>query len=129
MNVLPLLALALAGITLITLVVAVVLLWRAAQRASAHLAILQAQVTRLLEAQQAVDARLEALAALVREERAHASLPPTVTGRAYELAAHLASSGSGPERLIAQCGLTPAEAALAIRIHGLGARTRAAGEW
>jgi hypothetical protein len=52
-----------------------------------------------------------------------------VTGRAYELAAHLASSGAGPERLVAQCGLTPAEAALAIRIHGLGARTRAAGEW
>jgi hypothetical protein len=129
MSVLSTFALAVAGIALLVLAPAAVLLWRSASLASARLETLQAQVTRLLEAQQAFEARFESLAAQVREERVPAALPPPGTGRSYELAAHLASSGAGPERLVAQCGLTPAEAALTVRIHGQGARTRAGGEW
>jgi hypothetical protein len=129
MNALSIAAFALAGVALLALAAAAALLWRLARQAGTRLGNLQAQVTRLLEVQQAIDARIETLAALVRDEQTHTALAQPATGRSYELAAHLASSGAGPEQLVAQCGLTPAEAELAIRIHGLGARTRAASEW
>lgn len=129
MNALSIAALALAGVALLALAAAAALLWHSARHASTRLGNLQAQVARLLEVQQAIDARLETLAALVREERTHTALSQPSTGRSYELAAHLASSGAGPGQLVAQCGLTPAEAELAIRIHGLGVRTSAASEW
>jgi hypothetical protein len=128
MNDLSIAALALAGVALLALAAAAVLLWRPARRAVVRLEDLQAQVTRLLEVQQAIDLQLETLAALVREERAHTAFSQPATGRSYEFAAHLASSGAVPEQLVAQCGLTLAEAELAIRIHGLGARTRTARE-
>lgn len=126
MNDLTTAALALAGVALLALPAAAVPSWRQARRVVIRLEVLQAQVTRLLEVQQAIDAQLETLSALVREERAHTVFSQPATGRSYELAAHLASSGAVPEQLVAQCGLTPAEAELAIRIHGLGARTRTA---
>jgi hypothetical protein len=129
MNALSIAAFALAGVALLALAAAAALLWRLARQAGTRLGNLQAQVTRLLEVQQAIDARIETLAALVRDGQTHTALAQPATGRSYELAAHLASSGAGPEQLVAQCGLTPAEAELAIRIHGLGARTRAASEW
>jgi len=129
MNDLSIAAFALAGVALLALAAAAALLWRLARRAVVRLEDLQVQVTRLLEVQQAVDSQLETLAALVREERTHTALSQPSSGRSYELAAHLASSGAGPGQLVAQCGLTPAEAELAIRIHGLGVRTSAASEW
>lgn len=128
MNDLSIAALALAGVAPLALAAAAALLWRPTRRAAMRLEVLQAQVARLLEVQQAIDAQFESLAALVREERAHTAFSQPATGRSYELAAHLASSGAVPEQLVAQCGLTPAEAELAIRVHGLGARTRATWE-
>jgi hypothetical protein len=129
MNTLSIAALTLAGVALLALAAAAARLAHSARRAGTHLGNLQAQVTRMREVQEAMDARLETLAALVREERAHTAFSQPSTGRSYELAAHLASSGAGPDQLVAQCGLTPAEAELAIRVHGLAARTRAACEW
>lgn len=126
MNLPPIAALSLAAAALFALAVALGGLWFAQRRASARLEALHGAVTRLLQAQAPLDARLEALAALVREERERPLLPAAVPGRAYELAAHLASSGVGTEQLVAQCGLTPAEAELAVRIHGLRARARVA---
>jgi hypothetical protein len=126
MNAWPIVASILAAVALLVLAVALGALWSALRRASARLEAMHGLVTRLLEAQAPLDARLEALAALVREERAFAPLAPAAAGRAYELAAHLASSGVGTEQLVTQCGLTPAEAELAVRIHGVRAPTRAA---
>jgi hypothetical protein len=126
MNASSIAALTLAAAAMLALAVALGVLWRAARRAGVRLETLHAQVTRLLEAQPSLDARLEALAALVREERAFAPSRPAASGRAYELAAHLASSGVGAEQLVAQCGLTPAEAEIAVRIHGLRAKARVA---
>ena len=125
MNPMPIAALALA-LAVAALLATPLAAWFVLRRADARLGTLQAQFTRLLEAQQAIDARLEALTALVRDERALTALPVAAPGRAYELAAHLASSGVGTEQLVAQCGLTPAEAELAVRIHGLRSQTRAA---
>jgi hypothetical protein len=101
-------------------------MWFELRRTGARLETLQGLMKRLLDAQPTVDARLEALAALVREERDFAPSRPVAPGRAYELAAHLASSGVGTEQLVAQCGLTPAEAEIAVRIHGQRARARVA---
>ena len=44
--------------------------------------------------------------------------------RAYELAARLAAGGAGTDDLVTSCGLTPAEAELAVLVHGT--RQRAA---
>jgi outer membrane murein-binding lipoprotein Lpp len=126
MNAWPIALLSLAAVALVLLAGASGGLWLAQRRANARLDALHEAVTRLLQAQAPLEARLEALASLVREERECATLPAAVPGRAYELAAHLASSGAGMDQLVAQCGLTPAEAELAVRIHGLRARTRAA---
>jgi hypothetical protein len=126
MNAWPMVASILVAAALLVLAVALGAMWLALRRAGMRLEAMHGLVTRLLEAQAPVDARLEALAALVREERAFAPLAPAAAGRAYELAAHLASSGVGTEQLVTQCGLTPAEAELAVRIHGVRARTRAA---
>jgi hypothetical protein len=101
-------------------------LWFAQRRANVRLDALHDAVMRVLQAQAPLEARLESLVALVQEERASAPLAAAAPGRAYELAAHLAATGVGTEQLVAQCGLTPAEAELAVRIHGAGARTRAA---
>lgn len=117
---------ALVAAALLVLAVAVGALWFELRRASAKLDAVHGRVARLLEAQAPLDARLDALAALVREERAFAPAMPAPAGRAYELAAHLASSGVGTQQLVAQCGLTPAEAELAVRIHGLRTGPRAA---
>lgn len=117
-------ALVVAAAAVLLLVAAFGASWLAQRRAGARLDVLQGLLTRLVEAHAAHAARLEALAASLQEERALA--PPPAAARAYELAAHLASSGVGSEQLVAQCGLTPAEAELAVRIHGLRARTRAA---
>jgi hypothetical protein len=43
--------------------------------------------------------------------------------RAYDLAARLAAGGAASEELVTSCGLTPAEAELAVLVHG--ARSRA----
>jgi len=126
MNAWPIVASILVVVALLLLAVALGALWLALRRASTRLDKVHGLVTRLLEAHAPLDARLEALSALVREERAFAPASPAAAGRAYELAAHLASSGVGTEQLVTQCGLTPAEAELAVRIHGLRARTRAA---
>lgn len=126
MNAWPIVASILVVAALLSLAIALGALWLALRRASTRLETVHGLVTRLLEAQGPLDARLEALSALVREERAFAPAVPAAAGRAYELAAHLASSGVGTEQLVTQCGLTHAEAELAVRIHGLRARTRAA---
>jgi hypothetical protein len=126
MNAWPIVALTLTAAALLVLAVVVGTLWFELRRTSARLETLHGLVSRLLEAQAPLDARLEALAGLVRQERAFAPLQPAVSGRAHELAAHLASRGVGTEQLVAQCGLTPAEAELAVRVHGLRARSRAA---
>jgi hypothetical protein len=126
MNAWPIVAPILLTVALLAFAVALGALWFSLRRASRRVEALHGLVTRLLESQAPLDARLEALAALVREERTFAPPVPAAAGRAYELAAHLASSGVGTEQLVAQCGLTPAEAELAVRIHGLRARTRAA---
>lgn len=119
------LVLSLAMAALAALAVALGALWFAMRDARARLDALHGMMARLLEAQASLDAQLRALAALVRDERALAP-SPAAAGRAYELAAHLASSGVGTAQLVAQCGLTPAEAELTVRIHGLRAGTRAA---
>lgn len=126
MNAWPIAALSLAAVALFVLAVALGALWFALRRTSARLESLQRALLRLVEAQAPLDARLDALASLMREERACLPLPAAAPGRAYELAAHLASSGVGIDQLVAQCGLTPAEAELAVRIHGLRAPSRAA---
>lgn len=43
---------------------------------------------------------------------------PPVSARAYELAARLAAGGAGSEELVTSCGLSPAEAELAVLVHG-----------
>lgn len=126
MNAWPIVASILVVVALPVLAVALGVLWLALRRVSMRLEAVHGLVARLLEAQAPLDARLEALSALVREERSFAPAAPAAAGRAYELAAHLASSGVGTEQLVTQCGLTPAEAEIAVRIHGLRARTRAA---
>lgn len=126
MNAWPMVASILVVVALLAFAIALGLLWLALRRACTRLDEVHGIVTRILESHPPLDARLEALSALVREERAFAPAAPAAGGRAYELAAHLASSGVGTEQLVTQCGLTPAEAELAVRIHGLRARTRAA---
>ena len=126
MNAWPMVASILVVVALLAFAIALGMLWLALRRACTRLDKVHGIVTRILESQAPLDARLEALSALVREERAFAPAVPAAAGRAYELAAHLASSGVGTEQLVTQCGLTPAEAELAVRIHGLRARTRAA---
>ena len=89
----------------------------AVRRVLRRIDFLQAEIARLLEAQQPLGARLEALAAVVQEEPVRAA---TTVGadRAYELAVRLASGGAGCREIVAQCGLTPAEAELVVRVHG-----------
>jgi hypothetical protein len=126
MNDWSILATIVAAAALVVSAVTLGVLWLALHRARVRLGLLHGLVTRLVDAQAPLEARLDALAAQLREDRAFASPTAASAGRAYELAAHLAASGVGIEQLVAQCGLTPAEAELAVRIHGLRARTRAA---
>ena len=89
----------------------------AVRRVLRRMDFLQAEVARVLEAQQPLGARLEALAAVVQEEPVRAATA-FGTDRAYELAVRLASGGVGCREIVAQCGLTPAEAELVVRVHG-----------
>lgn len=47
-------------------------------------------------------------------------------GRAYDLAARLAAAGAASSELVASCGLTPAEADLAVLVHGPRSHARTA---
>jgi hypothetical protein len=51
----------------------------------------------------------------VRAQPVHAA-PANV--RAYDLAARLAGAGAAASELVSSCGLTPAEAELAVLVHG-----------
>ena len=46
--------------------------------------------------------------------------------RAYELAARLAAGGAPSDELVESCGLTPAEAELAVLVHGKARATATA---
>ena len=77
----------------------------------------------LAGANAALRRQLERLAE--RVERADPVATPAAAGRAYELAARLASGGAAAHDLVAHCGLTPAEADLAVLVHGTRAEARA----
>lgn len=49
-------------------------------------------------------------------------------GRAYDLAARLAAGGAASDELVVNCGLTPAEAELAVLVHGARNRRPAANQ-
>ncbi len=91
MNAWPMVASILVAAALLVLAVALGAMWLALRRAGMRLEAMHGLVTRLLEAQAPVDARLEALAALVREERAFAPL---------------ARAGSPPPRRNSPCAST-----------------------
>lgn len=67
---------------------------------------------------------LTALSAQVQATHQVTPPPAPAAGRAYDLAARLAAGGAASGDLVANCGLTPAEAELAVLVHG--GRTRAA---
>jgi hypothetical protein len=80
----------------------------------------------LAAANAALRRQLAGLAECIEQSRRAASsaAPVAPVGRAYELAARLAASGAASRELVVNCGLTPAEAELAVLVHG-GARGRA----
>lgn len=110
------LVMALAATTLSASVAAIVLAL-GLRRVSRQLAAFSDDAAGIADAQRRLDARLEGLAQIIQNERLLATTQGTTAGRAYELAARLASGGAGSAQLVASCGLTPAEAELAVRVH------------
>jgi len=89
--------------------------WRAQfDRLGGDLAQLAAANLALREYLRSVSTQIQATPAVVP--------PAPAAGRAYDLAARLAASGAASDDLVVNCGLTPAEAELAVLVHG--ARTR-----
>ena len=91
-----------------------------ADRTQAGFRGLSAEVAQLASANLALREYLVALSERVDQSRQLAVTPaaPSSTGRAYELAARLAASGSSAHDLVANCGLTRTEAELAVLVHG-----------
>lgn len=93
-------------------------------RAEAGFRALTAEVSQLATANLALREYLVALSERVEKSRQVETVQAApATGRAYELAARLAAGGSSSHDLVANCGLTRAEAELAVLVHGN--RTRA----
>lgn len=96
-----------------------------AARTRSGLDALGAELSQLASANLALREYLKVLSERVElsQQAAVAQVQPA-TGRAYELAARMAAGGAQSGELIANCGLTRAEAELAVLVHG--SRNRAA---
>jgi hypothetical protein len=92
-------------------------------RAESGFRALTAEVSQLATANLALREYLVVLSERVEQSRhIEAVQAAPATGRAYELAARLAAGGSSSNDLVANCGLTRAEAELAVLVHGNRAR-------
>jgi hypothetical protein len=88
---------------------------------------LGAEVAQLAAANLALREYLVSLSERVdRSQQTVAAQAEPATGRAYELAARLAAAGAPATELIANCGLSRAEADLAVLVHGTRPRAGAA---
>lgn len=93
------------------------------ERAQAGFRDLGAELAQLASANLALREYLVSLSERVEQSRQLTTTQAApATGRAYELAARLAAGGSSSHELIANCGLTRAEADLAVLVHGNRAR-------
>jgi hypothetical protein len=92
-------------------------------RAQAGFRDLGAELAQLASANLALREYLVSLSERVEQSRTFVTAETApATDRAYELAARLAAGGSSSNELVANCGLTRAEADLAVLVHGNRAR-------
>lgn len=113
----------LAGIALLLLVTALLRTVAASRRASEASRTQHYELCEGLAELSAANAGLHRQLAELAQRVEQAGRPQPVQAapanvRAYDLAARLAAGGAAAAELVASCGLTPAEAELAVLVHG-----------
>lgn len=96
-----------------------------AERIEQQLARLREDLLGIATAQQPLAERVASLAKSIERERVLGTAQAGSVQRAYELAARMAANGAARDELVANCGLTSAEAELAMRVHRVRGRTAA----
>jgi hypothetical protein len=95
------------------------------ERVEQQLAQLREDLLGIATAQQPLAERVASLAATIERERVLGTSQAGSAQRAYDLAARMAANGAARDDLVASCGLTSAEADLAMRVHRSRLRGRA----